>query len=133
MVEVLAQENNDIQSGIVLVIWDKNTSINDYDRRLYDLYARFEADCWPVKVLAVHICSPSIFGFHFAKPMIYALVDTRIRSRMVIHDVPDSQIFQNLSSYGILKHMLPAEMSGTVQLNPSNWIATRRVAELREI
>jgi hypothetical protein len=126
--EVLAQKNNDINSGIVLIIWDENTSIYDHDRKLYDLYIHFEANCWPVKLLAIHVCCPSMFGFRLVKPFIYTLQDKHMRSRLVTHDVPDS-----LSSYGIQKSMLPAEMGGTVQLNPSNWIANRRAVELGEI
>ena len=118
--EVLAEENNDIHSGIVLVVWDKNTSIYDHDRQLYDLFVHFDATCWPVKRLAHHICCPSVFGISLLKPIIYALVERQTRSRIVIHDVPVSRILEVLSSYGIMKHMLPTEMGGTVQLNLSN-------------
>ena len=131
--EVLAQENNDMNSGAVMVVWDKRWSIWDYDREVYDRMVYFEANCWPVKLLAHHICGSSVFSFRFLKPIVYALVDKRTRSRIVIHDVPDSRIFEDLSSYGILKYMLPTEMGGTVQLNPSRWIVERRAAELGEI
>lgn len=131
--EVLAQENTDMNSGAVMVVWDKNSSIWDYDRKVYDRMVYFEAQCWPVKLLAHHICGSAVFSFRLLKPIVYALVDKRTRSRILIHDVPDSRIFEDLSSYGILKFMLPVEMGGTVQLNPSRWIADRRAIELGEI
>jgi hypothetical protein len=60
-------------------------------------------------------------------------MDKRIRSRTLFHDVPESQIVDILSSYGILKEMLPTEMGGTVRLNQAEWMASRRAAEREEI
>jgi hypothetical protein len=67
------------------------------------------------------------------KPVLYALMDKRARSRSLYHDVPESEILDVLSGYGILKDMLPVEMGGTVQLDQSEWIANRRAVELEEI
>jgi len=53
---------------------------------------------------------------------------------MVIHDgVPESEIVDALSQYGILQHMLPTEMGGTLQLDLSEWIAYRRSVEMEAI
>jgi hypothetical protein len=60
-------------------------------------------------------------------------MDKRIRSRTLFHDVPESQIVDILSSYGILKEMLPTEMGGTVRLNQAEWMASQRAAESEEI
>jgi hypothetical protein len=50
-----------------------------------------------------------------------------------MHDVPESQVPDILSDYGILKKMLPSELGGTVQLDQAAWIACRRAAELEGI
>lgn len=50
-----------------------------------------------------------------------------------MHNVPDSEITQVLSCYGILQSMLPSEMGGSLELNQGEWIANRRAAELQEI
>jgi hypothetical protein len=60
-------------------------------------------------------------------------MDKHARSRRLFHDVPESQLLDVLSDYGILKEMLPIERGGTVRLNQSEWIAHRRAAELKDI
>jgi hypothetical protein len=70
---------------------------------------------------------------NIVKPIVFSLVDKHARSRMLIHNVPESQLLDVLSDYGILKNMLPTEMGGPVQLDPAEWIASRRAVELGEI
>jgi hypothetical protein len=60
-------------------------------------------------------------------------MDKHARSRRLFHDVPESQLLDVLSDYGILKEMLPTEKGGTVPFNQSEWIANRRVVELKDI
>jgi hypothetical protein len=50
-----------------------------------------------------------------------------------VHDVSENEIVHALSEYGISREMLPTEMGGTVELNPTEWIAQRRAAEMEEI
>jgi hypothetical protein len=106
----------------------------DYDHKLYsDGIAYFGGTCWPVKILANHVCCPPWFVVNIIQPLINAVYDKRGRERNLEHNVPESQILNALSSYGILKNMLPTEMGGTVLLNQCEWIASRRAAELEEI
>jgi hypothetical protein len=131
--EVAARENTDIRSGVVVIVWQKDMTIGDYDHALYARVANFDTKCWPVKRIACHTCcSPSIV-VKVVKPILYALMDRHARSRFQLHDVPESQILDVLSGYGIVKDILPTEMGGTVRLNQSEWIAKRRAAELEEI
>jgi len=60
-------------------------------------------------------------------------MDTRGRSRIAVHDVPENENAEALSDYGIEKHMLPTEMGGSFEFNPSEWIANRRAAEMEEL
>jgi hypothetical protein len=50
-----------------------------------------------------------------------------------MHNVPENEITQVLSRYGILQGMLPAEMGGKLEVNQGEWIENRRAAELQEI
>jgi hypothetical protein len=64
------------------------------------------------------------------KTIIFSFMDKRTRSRILLHDVSDSQILDVLSSYGILPEMAPTELGGTVELKQAEWIANRRAVEL---
>ena len=50
-----------------------------------------------------------------------------------MHDAPESQLPDVLSSYGIEGYMLPTELGGTVHLDQAKWIASQRAAELEDI
>ena len=58
--EVAAHENR--RSGIVQVCWFKGASLFDYDLKVYDKLAYLMSSCFPIKVLASHLCClpPSI-------------------------------------------------------------------------
>lgn len=132
-IEVTAKENTDVRSGVVMICWDKKKVFASYDNAVDFRVPILERWCWPVRTIATHACSPPWFVARVLKPVFYALMDKHSRSRIMIHDVPESQILDALSSYGILKHMLPVEMGGTVLLNQAEWISNRRAVELSEI
>jgi hypothetical protein len=63
----------------------------------------------------------------------FSVMDKHARSRTLFHDVPESQLLDVLSDYGILKEGLPTEMGGAILLDQAEWMASRRTAELGEI
>ena len=132
-IEVASQENTDISSGYVCVVWDKGSSVMDFDHRLYQHIMHYEMTAWPVKLIASHICCSPSFIFRLVKPILLALTDKRTRTRTNFHNCPEDRLLEALSSYGILKDMLPVEMGGTIELNMYEWIAHRRAAELEEL
>jgi hypothetical protein len=131
--EVASQENTDVRSGVVYIIWDRDSTIWDFDYKLQSRLTYLDRSCWPVKLVAAHPCCSPGFVIRMTKPIIYALMDKQTRSRTMIHDVPDSQILQDLFTYGIMNDMLPTVMGGTIQLNQSEWISKRRALEIDEI
>jgi hypothetical protein len=133
VIEVLAQANTDVRSGIVVIVWDKDFTMWDYDDKLNERMAYFDMKCWPVKIIATHICCPPWFMVKVVKPILYALIDKQARSRILFHNVPESHILEVLSNYGFLKGMLPTIMGGTVRLDQNEWIVSRRSVELGEI
>lgn len=131
--EVSAEENNDVDSGCILLGWDRETTVWDFPRQIYDRFIEFEKSCLPVRFISVHSCCPTSVIMKVMAPVMRALTDKRVRARIMTHDVPESDIVNALSDYGITKAMLPTEMGGDVELNQSEWIADRRAVELQEI
>jgi hypothetical protein len=117
----------------VVLGWDVNSSVFDFDAALLNPLAHFEKSCWPVKFVARHVCCTSSMVLRIMQPVLMALMDRPSRSRIQVHNVPQSEIANALSRYGIKRSMLPTEMGGTVHLNPFEWIANRRAVEMEEI
>jgi hypothetical protein len=113
-----------------MISWDKKKMVANYDSVVNFRLPIFERKRWPIRTTATHSCSPSWVVARVLKPILYALMDKHSRSRIIIHDVCESQILDALSSYGILKHMLPVEMGGTVLLDQAEWMSNRRAVEL---
>lgn len=133
VIEVTAQTNIDAQGGFVIVNWAKDLTMWEYDHKLYDEIVLFDRTSWPVKILANHVCCPPWIVVNVIQPLLNAVFHKRLRDRNLQHDVPESQILDVLSSYGIMKDMLPLEMGGTIVLDQSEWIANRRAAEIEQI
>ena len=49
------------------------------------------------------------------------------------HNVPETEIIESLSQYGILGSMLPTEMGGRVEFSQTEWLSQRRSIEMEEI
>ena len=131
--EIIWQECHETGNGFHCIVWDKYTTIWEVDRKLNDQTFYLYRYCWPVKPMATHVCCPPKILALFLKPVAMALMSKEARARLQFHDVPESEILEVLSGYGILKDMLPTEMGGTVELNQYEWIANRRAVEMEEI
>jgi hypothetical protein len=129
----MAQTNIGHQPGFVVVNWAKHLTMWEYDHTLYDGIVLFDRTSWPLKILANHVCCPPWIVVNVIQPLLNAVCDKRLRDRKLEHNVAESQILNVLSSYGIMKDMLPTQMGGTIELSQSEWIANRRAVELEEI
>jgi len=129
--EVMAREHDDF----VWILWQKNTTIWVYDRTVLTYIPYYYASCWPIRQMPTHVCCANKFLRRIIKPVINATLNRDGRSRTLIHDVPESEILSVLAEYGILNHMLPTYMGGTVDLDPwlSTWVDHRRAIEMEEI
>ncbi len=128
-----SRANKDIDSGVVELVWDKHSTVWEYDHSLYKQLLEFEASCWPCRFDCYHVCCTPKFIVRVVFPIVSALQSKRCRTRSVWHDVPELEILSALSEYGITGDMLPTEFGGSIQLNPSEWIAHRRAMEMEEI
>ena len=129
--EVASKENNDV----VFVSWHKYTTIWNYDRKAFDRLVYFEKSCFPVQFISFHICCLPSVVLKLLKPVTAIFTDKRARVRTVFHDVPEDELLNALSEYGILKDGLPTGMGGTIELNLylQEWMANRRAVEMEEI
>jgi len=114
-------------------VWDKGSTLWDFDHCVYQQIMYFEMNAWPIKLISSHICCTPSFILRIIKPILFALTDKRTRARTNLHNVPESEVLEVLSKYGILRDMLPTEMGGSIELNTYEWIAQRRAAELEEL
>jgi len=131
--EVASQTNHDIDSGVVQIVWGKNSTVWDYDHQLYTKYAKYESSCWPCKFDCFHDCLAPDFICQVVVPIYSAFQSRQSRIRTISHDVPESKILWALSVYGITADMLPTEFGGTIQFDQSEWIAQRRAEEMEEL
>ena len=114
-------------------MWNRSSTIWEYDHTIHDRINYFQEEAWPVRVAALHVCCSSSFIIRIIKPIMMALKSKSSRCRTLFHNVPESEIVDVLAGYGILASMLPTEMGGTLQFSQSEWIAKRRALELEEI
>jgi hypothetical protein len=102
------------------------------DRNFASKMSYYSHHAWPIGAMPSHACCPDLALLRFVKPILYALLDRFHRSRLVLHDVAESEILEVLSQYGLEKAMLPTQMGGNVELNLEKWIANRRAVEMEE-
>jgi hypothetical protein len=134
VIEVACRSNKDIDSGVVQLVWGENSTVWDYDQYLHRRINDFESTCWPCRFDCFHCFSETKFLFHIFRPIVSALQSKESRARTVWHsNVPGRGILPVLSEYGITGDMVPTELGGTIQLNPSEWVAHRRAIEMEEL
>jgi hypothetical protein len=127
--EVSSQSNTDINAGVCQIIWDKGSSPFDFDRYAWQGYISHLTHSWPMKPTAIHACCTPSFVIRIIKPILFYFMDREGRARVIFHG-PESEVPNSLSSYGILRDTIPAHMGGTLEYDPSLWIANRRAVEL---
>jgi len=120
-------------SDYIFIGWHYKTTVWDLSAEFVQKLIYYEKSCFPIKAAATHVCCLPNFVIRILKPLAWACMDTRGRSRVAIHDVPENEIVEALSNYGIEKHVLPTEMGGSFEFNPSEWIANRRATEMEEL
>lgn len=128
-IEVTAKQNTDVVSGLVELVYDKHSSVWNYDNRVYPRWTDFETNAWPVQIMAFHVLCPPPFIKRVIFPIMMALTDQRARARTLIHDIPEEDIVSTMAKYGVLKYMLPTNVGGDVMIDQSRWIEERRAAE----
>ena len=117
IIEILVRESNDPDCSFVRIFMEKYNSLWHYDSffvRHVPYYFRF---CWPAPNIPTHKCCSNLFMRKVGLPLAYSAMSKADRARTIIHDVPDSELIETLSQYGIMAHMLPINMGGLVDLD----------------
>jgi hypothetical protein len=130
LVEIVLREGG---SGFVVLDMLKDASLFDFDYHVFLPIIKFSNDCWPIKPVPGHTCCPPKILLWLFTPIAFAMQGKEMRTRNTMHDVIPAKLADSLSPFGITKDMLPMHMGGTIQLNPSDWIAERRAIEMEEI
>jgi len=102
------------------------------DRNIFLAVVYLATNVWPIRPPSGHTCCPPKILVWLFKPIAFALLGKEARNRNTMHNIPPEQVAEALSSFGITKEMLPIQMGGSVQLDPSEWIAKRRAIEMEE-
>ena len=127
--EMASTRYDDVSSGYIAIAWLHNGTLWDYDHHAYSHIPQYQDSCFPIQKVAAHDCCPPSLALKLMKPIISALLTKRTRLRTVQHCVPKGEIFGSLSEYGILGHMLPTDMGGSVRLDQAEWMTDRRAVE----
>jgi len=133
MVEVIVQESGCNHDNFISIVWDKDTTIWDYDYFFHSRVIDYYRSCWPVRGHPTHLCSPPKLILKILKPIVFALLSKEARLRILVHDASESELLEILSHYGIEKYMLPTQMGGTVHLDLVEWVASRRAIEMEDV
>lgn len=132
LMEIMAREHGDF----VWVLWEKDSSIWNYDRYLLSHIPYYYRSCWPIKMLPTHVCGGNRLTRRVIGPVLNATLNRDGRYRTVFHDADGDQLLDALSSsYGIPKKILPTAMGGGIDVAQwlPVWIAQRRAIEMEEI
>jgi len=91
VIEVTSQENSDVSSNVVQLVWMKHMTILDYDK-VYD----WIMSVWPIQRCSFHVCCPESYTLGILKPVVLTVADKEVRSRTLFHTVPESKILSVL-------------------------------------
>lgn len=116
----VAQESSDCGkvAELVFLIWEKNMTLWDYDRKLEEHLNSLERFFLPVRLVSFHVFCVTPIVVSVFKPIGMSLMDKISRHRTIIHDdVTEKQVPELLAGFGILEGMLPTEMGGMIKLD----------------
>lgn len=117
-----AQESSGKGADFVMLCWEKNRTLWDYDRKLGERMMALERWFMPVRLAALHFCCIPRIVVLLLKPIGFAFMGKMVRQRTIIHNATEEQLPEALAGFGILKDMLPTEMGGTITLDHSKLI-----------
>ena len=107
MLESLLEDPIAARKGFVLISWDRETSLWNYDRKLDSSFAIIEGECFPIRFAAVHICHCTNLVTNLLKPIVLGMVERRVRNRIWWHSESGRELYNNLRVCGINQDMVP--------------------------
>lgn len=130
LMEVAALRDAVSHKGFVRIVWGEHNSTMcwNFDYRILLYTHRFLREVWPIKVVADHILGVPQFIVRALKPVAWMAKGKRLRSRTMLH--VGLTCFDDLSTCGILKEMLPVEMGGGLKFDWDEWISDRIASEM---
>lgn len=74
IIEVVAEENTDSRNAFVEMVWNKDSSIFDYDRNLHDRCLYFQDNAWPIRCASIYVCCSPPLITRFLTPVSSMLI-----------------------------------------------------------
>jgi len=117
---------------VVCLVCFKDTTLKNVDIDTF-LEHFVLARCWPMKPMAIHYILLPQDVHDVLQPFVRAAKGRDLRVRSVIHNIPESQLIDQLAGYGMSVDVLPASIGGKVEFSIDKWIESRRKAENKGI
>lgn len=96
--ETIVREPGYDGGDCVFISWCKNLTIWEADPTLYQKMMDLRRSCWPTKTIAHTCCCPFIL-VRALNPFIWLMMDKEMRSRALMHNVPEREIVSTLATF----------------------------------
>eukprot|EP00567_Pseudictyota_dubia_P018014 CAMPEP_0197435350 /NCGR_PEP_ID=MMETSP1175-20131217/2962_1 /TAXON_ID=1003142 /ORGANISM="Triceratium dubium, Strain CCMP147" /LENGTH=734 /DNA_ID=CAMNT_0042964375 /DNA_START=1 /DNA_END=2205 /DNA_ORIENTATION=+ len=110
--------------GFVLLALCKHAQFNNFDPSLMSAFNEFERECFPIRIVSLHMCHPRPF-FRAILPISKFALGRRMRARLCFHFGSDEEVMEKLSMYGIAPENVPAHSGGRLEHDHSKWMCDR--------
>ena len=120
-------------SRILMIIWNKDSTVWDFHYKFYEGMAYFERTCWPVKRLACHVCFASWIMVKIGKPLLFALMDRDTRSRMLFTMSPKVKSWTSCPPTGFFVTCCQLKWEGLFGLIRMNGLQTGERQSLKKL
>lgn len=129
LLSVIENDEASRKGGIVLSC-PKNTKSKQVDTKLVKAMLANLQGILPIRLSGYHVVHPS-FLFKSCMTIFGPLIPKRLRSRVLMHDGSDEEIFYNLKSlYGFNKGDIPTRLGGGHKCDGATWLDRRIAAGL---
>jgi hypothetical protein len=115
------------QRGLISLFWPEEHNFPD-KREALEAERVFAAV--PIRITALHQCTPNTAVFQLTKAVIILSLDVETRTRMKFHTDDDVETTYQLMTYGIPVDLIPRTGTGKIKTkNHQQWIKMRKVIE----
>jgi len=125
MAHAALEDETTQKKGTVIIIYQKNVKLDQFNPKLAKMFAESFQGCIPVRLSAIHFCHlPKIFDVIF--PLIKAIISSDLRKKIHLNSGGNKMLLQLFESkFGIPKESLPVEVGGSLELNHEKWLKER--------
>ena len=124
--ETIIEDEESRNRGLVCLTTAKTYSSGSGMDLKFTRYTRkLVGDIFPVHLRSIHFCHPSKVAHYVIFPALKFVLGKDMRLRFNTHYGTDTEVLMQLETFGLHRSILPAELSGDVQLDIQQWIHER--------